>query len=184
MNWPPENEIVIDTNVFRHMCDRNPRFNGDGHCLVLLGSLAAKVCTLLVDDKGHFYHEWTQIVASQFQRESEIGGEIAVLRYWADRQHHAVRTISTKDDLAKAIKAVIHENEPADRAYVYVALSNGRILVTNDLEHIVQWPKDRQEKKQRRDRLFKDARRHIQPNAEILLSSEAHARMVSENAPA
>ena len=120
----------------------------------------------------------------QFKRVSEIGGEIAVLRYWADKQYHAVRKISKTDNLAKAIKAVIHENEPADRAYVYVALSNGRILVTNDLEHIVQWPKDRQEKKQRRDRLFKDkdARKQIQPNAGILLSSEAYAHMESENA--
>ncbi len=58
MNWPPGNEIVIDTNVFRHMCGSRPIFNGDGHCVVLLGNLASKVCVLLVDSAGYFYHEW------------------------------------------------------------------------------------------------------------------------------
>lgn len=182
MNWPPKNEIIIDTNVFRHMCDRDPNFNGDGHCVVLLGNLASQICVLLVDSAGYFYHEWGQIVERQFKRESEIGGEIAVLRYWADRQYHDVRDVSKTDDLAKAIKAVIHENEPADRAFVYLAFSNGRVLVTNDLEHIVQWPRDRPEKKLRRDRLFKEAKKLVQPEAEILLSHEANARMEASNA--
>jgi hypothetical protein len=94
-----------------------------------------------------------------------------------------MRDISRTDELAKAIKTVIHEKrEPADRVFVYLALSNGRILITNDLEHIVRWPKDRPERKYRRDRLFKEAKDLIQPEAEILLSHEAIARMEASNA--
>lgn len=177
MSWPAANEIVIDTNVFRHMCDRDPEFNEDGHCVVLLGKLAAQLCILLVDNAGMFYHEWNSIVASQFNRESEIGGEIAVLKYWADPQFHSVRDVSSTDGLAKVIKGVIRENERFDRAYVYLAYNNGRVLITNDLEHIVRWPKKKPEKALRRDRLLRDAGDYIQSGAAILISREAHACM-------
>jgi hypothetical protein len=177
MNWPPGNEIVIDANVFRHMCDRHPEFNVDGQCTILLGRLASQLCILLVDNAGLFYHEWFEIVKDQFGRESEIGGEIAVLRYWADRQNHSVRNISSTDELASLIKGVIREKERFDCAYVYLSFNNGRVLITNDLEHIIRWPHKKKEKVLRRDRLLKGAADHIQAGVAILTSCEAYACM-------
>ena len=108
---------------------------------------------------------------------SEIGGEIAVLRYWADRQNHSVRNISSTDELASLIKGVIREKERFDCAYVYLSFNNGRVLITNDLEHIIRWPHKKKEKVLRRDRLLKGAADHIQAGVAILTSCEAYACM-------
>lgn len=176
MTWPSENEILIDTNVFKHLCDRDPNHNGDGHVGVLLSVLASRKCVLLIDDAGLFRHEFREIVEPQFRRASEIAGEIAILRYWADPSNYEERETARNRDLVKLIKKVIIENERADRAFVYIALSNGRVLVTNDKTHIVEGPATKKERGgNRRTRLFNIAKKHVVNGAAILLSREAHA---------
>lgn len=174
MTWPVGNEIVIDTNVFKHLCDRDAKFNPDGHCSVLLAGLAMRNCVLLIDDAGLFLHEFNAIVKPQFERESEIAGEIAILRYWADPGNYAAKEIDEHKQLMAAIKTVIVENERADRAFVYLAFRNGRALVTNDESHIVIWPVKKKEKGgERRVRLLKACKAYISQGAEILFSFEA-----------
>ena len=175
MSWPLGNEILIDTNVFKHLCDKDPKFNPDGHVGVLLAVLAANSCVLLVDDAGLFRHEFQEIVAPQFNR-SEIAGEIAILRYWADPGNQAPREITSNKQLIDLIKTVIIENERADRAFVYIAFSNGRVLVTNDEKHIVIGPPTKKEKGgDRRNRLMNAAKKHVVNGAALLFSQEAHA---------
>ncbi len=175
MTWPIGNEIVIDTNVFKHLCDRDVKYNSDGHCSFLLGGLAMQNCVLLIDDAGLFLHEFNAIVRPQFERESEIAGEIAILRYWADPGNYSVKEISEHKQLIAAIKTVIVENERADRAFVYLAFRNGRVLVTNDESHIVIWPIKKKEKGgERRTRLVKACKAYLNQGAEILFSSEAY----------
>lgn len=172
MSWPPENQILIDCNVFVHLCTRDENFNADGHVSTLLASLAAESCTLLVDDGGAFKHEYDSFVTPHFQRESEVGADIPVLRYWMDPQNHTERRASGNRQLSRAIATVIVENEQADRAYVYISFSEGSVLVTNDENHIVLGPRHLRNP-ERRQRLFTAARRQVAEGAAIMFSREA-----------
>jgi len=183
MTWPVGNEIVIDTNVFKHLCDRDAKYNHDGHCGILLAGLAMQSCILLIDDAGLFLHEFNEIVRPQFSRESEIAGEIAILRYWADPGNYSAKEIKEQKQLIFAIRSVIVENERADRAFVYMAFNNGRVLVTNDESHIVIWPVKKKEKGgERRTRLMKACKAYINQGADILFSCEAYACFEGANA--
>ena len=174
MTWPNGNQIVIDCNVFVHLCTRDAKYNPDGHVLILLGKLAVKSCTLLVDDEGLFRHEYATQLSGHLKKESEIGSELAILRYWLDSGNQSEREVGANKELMKAICDVIIEKERADRAYVYVSFSTGTVLVSNDETHVVVGPASKKEKRgQRRNRMAKGAKKHLVQGAEILFSSEA-----------
>lgn len=158
--------------MFVHLCTRDANYNADGHVSTLLASLAAGSCTFLVDVGGAFKHEYDSFVAPHFQKESEIGADIPVLRYWMDPQSHSQRPTSGNRQLRDAIATVIIENERADRGYVYISFSEGSVLVTNDENHIVLGPRHLRNPEWRQ-RLVAAARRHVADGAAILFSREA-----------
>lgn len=176
MTWPPNNQIVVDCNVFKHLFSHDQRYNPDGHVTLLLGHLATVECKLLVDDEGVFRHEYSAHVASLLLQ-SEIGPEIAILRYWLEIGNQDAREVRANRQLRQAIQSVIIENERADRAYVYVSFANGAVLVSNDEMHVVIGPPQSEGNRlPRRDRLVRAARRHVVDGAEILLSREANIK--------
>ncbi|TWU46498.1 hypothetical protein Poly59_54710 [Rubripirellula reticaptiva] len=176
MSWPPGNQILIDTNVFKHLCDKNAKYNPDGNVDNLLSRLLTSGCRLIVDDQNLFREEFERIVAPQFEREFETEREVYLLRYWADIGNQDEQEIKKNQDLIKAIRRVIIENERTDIAYVYLAFTHGRVLVSNDGNHIVLGPPAKQPRDgDRRTRLRKYAKRHMKKGCAVLFSYEANA---------
>lgn len=79
--------------------------------------------------------------------------------------------------LMNAIEQIIIEKkEKVDRTFVAVAFSRGKVLVTNDVEHILDGPDREKKLGPRRSRLIKQTKKHRPAGAEILTSREAHDR--------
>ncbi|MCY2995706.1 MAG: hypothetical protein NTY19_48840 [Planctomycetota bacterium] len=108
----------------------------------------------------------------------QTGNELEVLRYWMSPDNQTEVNVSPTGELMQAIKRVIHEqSEKVDRFFVAVAFTRGRILVTNDMLHIVEGPDRERKLGHRRDRLRKAAKKHSSAGAEILDGREAHSRL-------
>jgi hypothetical protein len=183
MTWPAGNQILIDTNVFKHMCDKDKNFNADGNVDRLLSGLMKLNCRLVVDDQGLFRKEFEHIVGPQFKKEFESESEVYLLRYWSSIDNQDESEIKANGELNRIIKQVIIENERVDIAYVYIAFSLGRALVSNDRDHIVLGPSSKMERDgDRRTRLKKNAKKHMEKGCEILFSHEALDRLEASNA--
>ena len=167
-------EVAIDTNVFQHLL--NPQNNADSHINRLLEYLIRRGIALVVDDKGLIASEYLQQLGRRLGESDDARNEIQILRYWvlyAPRQRVSVDEI---DDLMKAIYDVIEEvSENVDRTFVYVALHQGTILVSNDLRHIIRGPAD--ESEPRRERLLSNTQGLRPEGGEILTSQEAEANI-------
>ena len=174
MTWPPGNQILIDTNIFKHLCDKDEKFNPDGNVDRLLSGLMGISCRLLVDDQGLFRREFKEIVGPLFKKEFELEREVYLLRYWSHIDNQVECEIAVSRELINVIKDVIIEKERIDIAFVYIALSRGRVLVSNDADHIVLGPPSKKHKDgDRRTRLKKSAKRYSEKGCAILFSREA-----------
>jgi hypothetical protein len=183
MTWPPGNQILIDTNVFKHLCDKDKRFNPDGNVDKLLSWLLGIRCRLLVDDQGLFRREFEDIVGPLFKKEPELEREVYLLRYWSHIDNQDEAEITENRELINIIKGVIIEKERIDIAFVYISLSLGRVLVSNDGDHIVLGPASKKHKDgDRRSRLNKDAKKQSVKGSAILFSWEALGCLEESNA--
>ena len=78
----------------------------------------------------------------------------------------------------KAIrKVIIEKSEALDCIFVYVALSQGTVLISNDEVHIVIGPERERGDPTRRQRLLRNSKKLRPQGAEILTSQEAHDRI-------
>lgn len=183
MTWPPGNQILIDTNVFKHLCDKDERFNPDGNVDRLLSGLMGIRCRLLVDDQGLFRREFEEIVGPLFKKEFELEQEVYLLRYWSHVDNQDECEIAVSRELIKVIKKVIIENERVDIAFVCIASSRGRVLVSNDGDHIVLGPPSKvQRDGDRRTRLKKYSKKLSEKGFDILFSWEALECLEKSNA--
>jgi hypothetical protein len=171
--------IVIDTNVFKHLIDRDVKFNPDGHIAVLLSRLAGDSIQLCVDAAGKISKDYKSILFPMFESKSEIGVELGLLRYWMQLERRIEVEIDRRGLLMTNIKKVIIESgEHADRYFVAVAFERGRPLVTNDETHILIGPPHHETKLgPRQSRLMRETRKQRAPGGEILTSREAHGRL-------
>jgi len=175
--WPFDDELSIDSNIFMHLCSRDENFNGDGHISLLLLKLVLRRARLCVDGKDVIRGEYERVVEPMIRNESQTGIEADLLRYWMAPENHESVDVSGQKDLLRIIKTIIIENERVDRLLVCVAFYRGRALVTNDVMHIVVGPTREGKRGERRARLLRETKKHCASGAEILLSSEAHQRM-------
>ena len=84
--------------------------------------------------------------------------------------------MSHNDPLMITIKGILAKGETVDCIFVYVAFKCGRILITNDREHIIE---GRPQKRLERRKVLLQKTRNYRPKqkSEILSSSEAVARL-------
>ncbi len=173
-NSPFQDAIAIDTNVFEHLL--NPQENSGGHINRLLTHLIEECVALLLDKDGRIWGEYLNRIDPILENSDDRGPEIYILRHWigaAPRLHSAV---DLSDGLMTIIKGVIRErSEIVDRILVYVALSKGRVLVSNDHKHIVSGPVRERGQTPRRDRLKRSSRKVRPQGGNILTSKEAEA---------
>jgi hypothetical protein len=129
--------IAIDTCIFEHYLNLSAEWNGDHHIDRLLSFLQRRGVTLCIDSNNRIAGEYgvkiTPIIASR----DETGIERYVLSYWMLHcPRETVPTDETDYRMGK-IKREIHEREPVDHAFVYVACAGNCKLVTNDMGHII-----------------------------------------------
>ena len=168
--------VAIDTNVFVHLLDTKGS-NKDEHISELLRYLQSQKVGLVIDDKQRIAGEYSQQISPAILSADDTGNEAYILRYWILDAPREVVTLTMNDRLMAEIRKVIFElSENVDRILVYVALSSGRILVTNDETHIILGPTIEQRKGPRCSRLLRSTRRLRPAGADILTSREAHAK--------
>lgn len=178
---PTGDFIAIDTNVFEHLF--NPGKNADDHIGSLLTSLAHENIKLIGDTKGRIAHEYESRLGHFFVDDRQGGAErdtperdvyqhhTETLRYWLRPETLESRvTVDQGDSLMKAIKKIVNTGSGTDRIFVYVAIEDDRILVTNDRQDIIDRRGQREERRQELHRL---AKKRNKKNAEILTSREA-----------
>lgn len=172
---PFRDAVSIDTNIFEHLL--NPQINLDGHINTLLVHLQEQGIALLVDDRNRISGEYNDRIGPII-RNSDEGNEVYILRYWILNALRVGMAIDRNGRLMSAIRRVIVEQSgTVDRIFVYVALSQGKVLISNDGTHIVFGTvKDRQGRT-RRQRLLSNTRKLRPQGADILTSQEAHERI-------
>ena len=170
---PFQDSVAIDTNVFVHLL--NPQNNTENHINQLLVHLQQQDIVLLVDCGGRIAGEYYHHLAPIIRRTDDERNERYILRYWLEGAPRSQITVNGSSPLMATIKGVIKEpSETVDRIFVYVTFSQGKLLVSNDVVHIVSGPARESRLGSRRQRLVRDSRRLCPPGAEILTSQEAH----------
>ena len=59
--WPFNNELSINSNIFMYLCSRDEKFNSDGHIAVVLGNLVLRQARLCIDREGAILAEYQRI---------------------------------------------------------------------------------------------------------------------------
>lgn len=175
MNTSPfQGAVGIDTNVFEHLL--NKENNAENHINHLLTHLQQQSIALLVDDGDRIAGEYNHHLDPIIRRADDERNEIFILRYWMTVAPRYEVTVNGAGQLMTTIRRVIKEpSEAVDRIFVYICISEGKILVSNDEMHIVIGPTRESRLGERRQRLLRDSR-GIRPNgADILTSKAAHA---------
>ena len=171
---PFEDAVAIDTNVFVHLL--NPQNNQDRHINGLLGHLAEQRIALLVDGGGRIIGEYNQQLRELSGQDDR--DEIHILRYWALNAPRRAVPVSGDDALMTSIRRVIVEqSETVDRIFVYVALKEGKVLISNDERHIVTGPPRERGQTPRRNRILNNTRRLRPDGADIMSSWEAYEKI-------
>ena len=166
--------VSIDTNIFEHLL--NPQINVDGHINTLLVHLQEQGIALLVDDRNRISGEYNDRIGPIIGHTDDLGNEVYILRYWMGDAPRLRTTINWVDPLMKAVrKVIVEQSEALDCIFVYVALSCGKVLISNDEAHILIGPVREQGRPPRRRRLLRNSRKFRPQGGEILTSREAHA---------
>ena len=173
---PFQDAAGIDTNVFEHLL--NPQNNPENHINYLLVHLQRQGIALLVDAGGRIAGEYNHHLGPIIRRTDDQRNEIYILRYWMEYAPRCEVTVNGSGQLMTAIRGVIREpSEAVDRIFVYVSVSQGKLLVSNDEVHIVFGPERESRLGARRQRLLRDSRGLRPQGADILTSQEAHAKI-------
>ena len=169
---PFQDVVAIDTNVFVHF--KNDKLNPNRHIHHLLGVLVEGGVELLVDDGGFIRHEYEEHVIPMVEGGSVDAGEVYLLQYFMEVNSQRKVAVTRQDRLMAAIRKVIFERlKNPDRTFVYVALHEGKWLISNDWTDIVEGPP--RERTRRSNRLLSETRGLRPDGADILTSQEAHA---------
>lgn len=164
MNGLTDDFIAIDTSVFGHLIDAE--INADRHINRLLATLAQKRIILLVDTGGEISAEYAHHLREEKLNAKQRGNEAQILKYWMNPASRKKVDVDKNDSLWRAIFSVIPEqNEEPDRVFVYVAFKKGRILICNDLKHVI---------KRRNDLKLCYNPSTIPAGADVMPSSEAY----------
>ena len=168
--------VSIDTNIFEHLL--NPQNNVNGHINSLLVHLQEQGIALLLDDRNRISGEYYNRIGPKIGQLDDLRNEVFLLRYWILSAPRLNITVDWADPLMKAIrKVIVEQSEAVDCIFVYVALTKGKVLISNDEAHIVIGPATEHGRPPRRRRLLVNSKRLRPKGAEILNSLEAHDRI-------
>ena len=171
---PFQDAVAIDTNVFIHLL--NPQENAESHINGLLKNLQMAQVSLIVDDSERILGEYNNQIGPMIRESDDTRNEIHILRYWILNCPRLTTRLVLNDALMTAIRGVIVEPDQAvDRILVYVALRQGKVLISNDRMNIVLGPPS--ESTERHQRLLRNTRGFRTGDADILTSLEAYARI-------
>lgn len=167
MNALTSDFVVIDTNVFWHLTDKE-KHNADGHIGDLLSALVEDGICLLADDRGVMDREykWFLTKKKKLLQQRQMLDEAYLLLYWLSPDNREVVAVDNDDLLRKIERTIADGADEADRMLVYVAFAKSRPLVSNDYGHI-----SGKESKKRLRKIPESK------NAAILTSKEAAARV-------
>jgi hypothetical protein len=172
--------IVIDTCVFVHMF--NDQENHEQHIDSVLKALVADGIRLCVDDRDTVAKEYDQQVGPLLVQDDR-GLRVQWLRYLLDPGEWKRTIVDRRGELLKKIEAVIREQkEKVDRVLVAIACTEGRILVTNDKQHILIGPERERRQGPRRARLLRATRKCRKEGADLIDSKEAQGRLEATEA--
>ena len=172
---PFQDSVAIDTNVFEHIL--NPQENLDSHINALLTHLQERNICLIVDDRSRIFGEYDHRIGPIIRKSDDVRNEIYLLRYWILNAPRLPTPVVGNDELMTKIRQVIIEpGEAVDRIFCYVAMRNGRLLISNDRMNIVIGPPS--ESPPRRVRMINSTRSlRLPPGAGILTSQEAYGNI-------
>jgi len=157
--------IAIDANVFMHLMDYRIK---DKHVYVLLNRLAKDKILLLIDDMKKIFNEYNRHILPRLQKMDEGFPTRILLVHWLLPDNHKIVSINMTGELMTSITKIIPSQKGPDRFYVYVALHEGRVLVTNDTKDILN----------KRVKLLKiKVHPRLPHGAKILSSEQAHNRL-------
>ena len=174
-NSPFQDAVAIDTNVFVQLL--NPQNNINGHINSLLVHLQEKGVSLLLDSKNRIWGEYANRLTLNNPSAYVRLNEAEILEYWLEYAPKCSLRVNLSGELMTVIKGVIFEEEAVDRILVYVALSKGKTLVSNDRRHIVDGPSWESSQRPRRNRLLRKSRSKRPQGGKILTSLEAFDRI-------
>lgn len=130
-------QAAIDTCVFEQYLNLSPEWNQDHHIDQMLAALQRRNTVLCVDSNNRISGEYDTKIKPMILSRNETGLERYVLSYWMLHCPRAVVQTDETDHRMNRIKREIHEKEPVDQAFVYVACAQDCKLVTNDDGHIL-----------------------------------------------
>ena len=166
--------IAIDTNVFEHIL--NPNINTNNHINELLETLASDEISLIVDRDKRIQNQYKNRISPILRKVSEKGNELLILRLWFVERINARKIVDVDHNstLMNTIDSIMTNCETVDRIFVYVAFSDGRILITNDESDIVE---RRVPLKNKTKQLRRTLRPRSNDKSDILTSTEAHQQL-------
>ena len=187
MNGLSDDHIAIDTNVFMHLFNFNDdgsrsAINDDKHIDDILWHLLADSVELIHDSKGKISGEYASKLTPIVQKESESERR-QLLMYWIEFAGRVTVDLDQTDQLYNAIQSVVIEpGEGIDRAFIYVAFWAGRILITNDVKHIVfgaSYDSPKPTKQTNRTTRLRKATRKFRPKdrEDLMDSRNAHTQL-------
>lgn len=165
MNNLTTDSIAIDVNVFMHLMDARVK---DEHVRVLLRWLFNDKIMLLIDNKRKIFGEYKRHILPLFKQMDEGHPDSRLLTYWFLPDNRKTVPINMTGELMTAITKVIPLEKGQDRFYAYVALHEGRVLVTNDKKDILS---------KRAELLKIKVHPRLPKGAEILSSQQAYCRL-------
>ncbi len=164
MNNLTTDSIAIDANVFMHLMDARVK---DEYIRVLFRRLFNDKIMLLIDDKGKIFGEYYKHLKPLLKKD-ECHLDSRLLAYWLLPDNHKTVPINMTGELMTAITRIIPSRKGQDRFYAYVALHEGRVLVTNDKKDILS---------KRTELLRIRVHPRLPKGAKILSSQQAHDRL-------
>lgn len=182
MNNLTSDFIAIDTNVFEHVLDR--RVNDDDPIDKLLTVLSDDNVSLLVDCGGRIEGQYARRLKPKFKKSWDEGYARYVFKLCFGHSSNPRKRVNVdlRDDLMTIIKKILKKSETIDKIMVYVAFKEGRVLITNDKNDIVEGPsKERGRRCARLKKAAKKVRRKFRARADdksdILTSQQAYGKL-------
>ena len=181
MNNLTKDFIAIDTNIFEHVL--NPKENTNEHIDQLLKQLLVDEIKLLVDDEKRITNEYDERVTTRIKnKQTNYNFDKKILLYhWLKPENYQCITVCLNDELMIGIKNILPKpskkkrERKTDKFFVYVALKQDRILVTNDEKDMI----DEGTKQGKRCKKLLKICKKIEgnKNADILTSQIAYDRL-------
>jgi len=174
-NMLSDDWIVLDTNVLLHSLHADMRAR---RIRSLLDFLVKNTITILVDGKKVILNEYYRHLTEQFKNKKEQDTSMRRVMRLLDPNRIKVVDLEKYPDLHRAVRRLIPKG--ADKVFVSVAFSKGRVMVTNDKPLLAKREKLLSSTAIFRNRIHKSDQ-NGKDGSDILSSDSAEARTRGQN---